>query len=162
MRYSSALVLVLVLSGCASARSNDFCSTAPQGCEARFRALRLRPGDDLREKLEEFARERGMQAGFVATCAGSLRVAAIRFADQKDVTMLDGPFEIVSLSGTISPDGSHLHVSVADREGRTVGGHLGLGSRVYTTAEIVLGELRDSRFRREIDPATNHKELVIE
>jgi predicted DNA-binding protein with PD1-like motif len=98
----------------------------------------------------------------VASCSGSLRIAAIRFADQKDTTTLAGPFEIVSLSGTLSPDGSHLHISVADGTGRTVGGHLGAGSTVYTTAEIVIGELEGTRFRREIDHATTYKELVID
>jgi predicted DNA-binding protein with PD1-like motif len=89
-------------------------------------------------------------------------VVAIRFADQKSTTILTGPFEIVSLSGTLSPDGSHLHISVADGTGRTVGGHLGVGSTVYTTAEIVVGDLRGARFRREIDATTTYKELVID
>jgi predicted DNA-binding protein with PD1-like motif len=162
MKCVSALLLVLVLSGCASARSTESCSASARGCEARFRALRLRPGDDLRAKLEEFVSQRGIRAGFVASCSGSLRIAAIRFADQKDTTTLAGPFEIVSLSGTLSPDGSHLHISVADGTGRTVGGHLGAGSTVYTTAEIVIGELEGTRFRREIDHATTYKELVID
>lgn len=98
----------------------------------------------------------------MVSCAGSLRVAAIRFADQKDITALTGPFEIVSLSGTLSPDGSHLHISIADSSGKTVGGHLGAGSSVYTTAEIVVADLKGSRFHREIDPATTFRELVID
>jgi predicted DNA-binding protein with PD1-like motif len=162
MKYVSALLFVLVLGSCASARSTESCSASARGCEARFRALRLRPGDDLRAKLEEFVRQRGIQAGFVASCSGSLRVVAIRFADQKNTTSLAGPFEIVSLSGTFSPDGSHLHISVADGTGRTVGGHLGVGSTVYTTAEIVVGDIEGSRFRREIDPATTYKELATD
>jgi predicted DNA-binding protein with PD1-like motif len=162
MKCVSALLFVLVLSSCASARSTESCSASVQGCEARFRALRLRPGDDLRAKLEEFVRQRSVRAGFVASCSGSLRVVAIRFADQKSTTILTGPFEIVSLSGTLSPDGSHLHISVADGTGRTVGGHLGVGSTVYTTAEIVVGDLRGARFRREIDATTTYKELVID
>lgn len=107
-------------------------------------------------------KERRVQAGFVASCSGSLRVVAIRFADQKNTTTLTGPFEIVSLTGTLSPDGSHLHISVADGTGHTIGGHLGAGSTVYTTAEIVVGNLSGSKFRREIDPATAYKELVID
>ena len=162
MKSLIASFLILILSSCASGRSTESCSTATAGCEARFRALRLRPGDDVRDKLEEFVKQRGIRAGFVASCAGSLRVAAIRFADQKNVTTLTGPFEIVSLSGTLSPDGPHLHITVADATGKTFGGHLGSGATVYTTAEIVVGELRGSRFHREIDPATTYKELVID
>ena len=162
MKYLSVLLSVLILSSCASTRSAESCSTAAHGCEARFRALRLRPGDDLRGQLEEFVKQRNIRAGFVVSCAGSLRVAAVRFADQKDIATLAGPFEIVSLSGTLSPDGSHLHIAVADGTGRTFGGHLGTGSIVYTTAEIVLGDLSESRFHREIDPGTTYQELVID
>lgn len=161
MKTAIAPLLIVLLAACATPRSPEPCS-ASAGCEARFRAVRLRPGDDLRERIEQFAKDRGIRAGFVAACAGSVRVAAIRFADQKDVTILAGPFEIVSLSGTIGPDGPHLHITVADAQGRTFGGHLGAGSIVYTTAEIVIGDLQGSSFRRETDPVTTYKELVID
>ena len=42
-------------------------------------------------------------------------------------------------------------LAVADSTGRTIGGHLLDGCRVYTTAEIVLGELPQLEFRREAD-----------
>jgi uncharacterized protein len=103
-----------------------------------------------------------MDAAFVAACSGSLRVAAIRFADRTETTTLNGPFEIVALSGTLSRNGAHLHVTVSDREGKTIGGHLSEGSIVYTTAEVVLVELVDARFRREVDPATGYRELVVD
>ena len=134
----------------------------PHGCETRGYAVRLKPGEDLRRALEEFASKRHLRAAYVATCAGSLRVAAIRFADQKESTILTGPFEIVSLTGTFSPDGPHLHISISDPSGRTVGGHLAEGSLVYTTAEVVIHELRAAHFSREVDPATSYKELVVE
>lgn len=124
-------------------------------------ALRLRPGDDLRRTLEEFAARRGLRAAYVATCAGSVKVAAIRFADQKEATTLPGPFEIVSLSGTFSPDGPHLHISIADGSGRTYGGHLAEGTLVYTTAEVVIVQLVGARFSRENDVTTSYKELVV-
>jgi predicted DNA-binding protein with PD1-like motif len=91
-----------------------------------------------------------------------VRQAAIRFAGQKDATILTGPFEIVSLTGTFSADGPHLHISISDASGRTHGGHLAEGTLVYTTAEVVVGELAGARFSRRIDPATTYKELVIE
>ena len=124
-------------------------------------ALRLRPGDDLRLALQKFARERGLAAGCIATCVGSVRRAMLRYADQPEAVLVEGPLEIVSLVGTLSPDGAHLHVSVSDGAGRTVGGHLAPGTIVHTTAEIVVLELEDLRFAREADPATGYKELVI-
>ena len=123
--------------------------------------LRLVPGEDLRRALERFTAEQGLRAAYVAACAGSLKVAAVRFADAGEPTLLRGPFEIVSLSGTLSPDGPHLHVALAGAGGDMVGGHLGVGSIVHTTAEIVVVELGGLEFSREEDGATGYRELSI-
>ena len=58
-------------------------------------------------------------------------------------------------------DGLHLHISISDENGKTIGGHLADGSLIYTTAEIVLGELNDINFVREKDEETTYKELMI-
>jgi predicted DNA-binding protein with PD1-like motif len=50
---------------------------------------------------------------------------------------------------------------VSDSTGRTIGGHLLDGCRVYTTAEIVLGELPALAFTREIDPTFGYRELAV-
>lgn len=124
-------------------------------------ALRLQPGQDLKLELENFAKSKNLQAGFIITCVGSLRKVAIRPADQQIPLKRDQKFEIVSLVGTISPEGLHLHISCADSSGLTIGGHLLEGNEIYTTAEIVIGEAEDLQFHREIDPKTTYKELTI-
>lgn len=155
--------MLMLVAACATRPAGHGpCASGGNGCEIRGFALRLGPGDDLRLKLTEFAGEQNLRAAHVITCVGSLRVAAIRFADQQKSEVLEGPFEIVSLVGTLSPDGPHLHVSVSDATGRTLGGHLGEGSIVYTTAEVVIGELSGARFTREVDPATTYKELKVQ
>lgn len=132
---------------------------APSRLEAH--ALRLRPGDDLKQGLQAFARARNLRAGTILTCVGSLRTAKLRLADQKGATAFAGPFEIVSLVGTLTAHGAHLHLAIAGADGRTLGGHLVDGCTVYTTAEIVVGELRDLTFGRSPDPATTYPELEI-
>ncbi|AMJ68259.1 hypothetical protein AXW84_17515 [Hymenobacter sp. PAMC 26628] len=124
-------------------------------------ALRLRPGDDLRQGLLAFVQAQHLRAGALLTCVGSLTVATLRLANQEGPTEYRGHFEIVSLVGTLSTNGSHLHLSVADSTGRTLGGHLLDGCRVYTTAEIVLAELPDLEFRRETDPTFGYQELTV-
>ena len=124
-------------------------------------ALRLKPGDDLRQQLTAFVQTNHIQAGTMLTCVGSLTVATLRLANQEGPTVYKGHFEIVSLVGTLSINGSHLHLAVSDSTGRTIGGHLLDGCRVYTTAEIVLGELPDMEFRRETDPTFGYQELVV-
>ena len=124
-------------------------------------SLRLRPGDDLRQQLTAFVQEHHIRAGAMLTCVGSLTVTTLRLANQEAASVYRGHFEIVSLFGTLSVNGSHLHLAVSDSTGRTIGGHLLDGCRVYTTAEIVLGELPEVEYRRETDPTFGYKELVV-
>ena len=52
---------------------------------------------------------------------------------------------------------------LADAQGHVLGGHLCPGSRVRTTAEILLATLpSDTPLQRALDPATGFQELVIE
>lgn len=125
--------------------------------------IRLDPGDDLKQRIDRLAWERGWRAACVITCVGSLQVAHIRFADQSDISRVAGPLEIVALSGTVASfGGSHLHIAVADEKGRVLGGHLKEGSIVRTTAEIVIGTIDGYAFHREIDPHTGYPELVVD
>lgn len=128
----------------------------------RAYALRLHPGDDLRAALLAFVASQRLQAGAVLTCVGSLTTLCLRLANQEAATTYQGHFEIVSLAGTLSASGgSHLHLSASDGTGRTLGGHLLAGCRVYTTAEIVLAALPELQFAREPDPAFGYHELVV-
>ena len=124
-------------------------------------ALRLSPGQDLLPELERLVRERALEAACVLTCVGSLTTAVIRFANRERATTLTGHFEIVSLTGVLSVHGAHCHIAISDGEGRTVGGHLMEGCRVYTTAEIVIGTLPGDRFLRTYDPRTGYPELSV-
>ncbi|WP_233831201.1 MULTISPECIES: PPC domain-containing DNA-binding protein [unclassified Synechococcus] len=123
--------------------------------------LRLTPGADLRLVLEAWMQEQNEQAGCVISGIGSLSVARLRWAGQEAITTLTGDLEILSLAGSLSPDGVHLHIALADSTGAVVGGHLCSGSLVRTTAELVLALLPEWRFKREFDPATGFAELQI-
>ncbi|ASW02340.1 PPC domain-containing DNA-binding protein [Paraburkholderia aromaticivorans] len=123
--------------------------------------IRLFPGDDLRVALEDVLSQRGLQAAFVIQGIGSLSVAQLRFAGNEDPTELRDDLEILTLAGSLSPDGAHLHMSVADPRGRVLGGHVGRGCLVHTTAEILLALLPEHRFSRERDPSSGFMELVI-
>jgi predicted DNA-binding protein with PD1-like motif len=123
--------------------------------------LRLQPGVDLRRALQTWMAEQDTQAGCVISAVGSLTVVQLRLAGAAEATAIKGELEILSLSGTLSPDGAHLHIAVADSSGAVIGGHLGAGSLVRTTAELVIGLLPAWRFSRELDPATGYAELAI-
>ncbi|MCX5944805.1 MAG: DNA-binding protein [Cyanobacteria bacterium] len=123
--------------------------------------LRLQPGDDLRRSLEGWMGEQQEQAGCVISAVGSLSVAQLRFAGAAEATTINGELESLSLSGTLSADGAHLHIAVADSRRAVIGGHLCPGSLVRTTAELVIGLLPEWRFSRELDTATGYAELRI-
>ena len=129
--------------------------------ENRTYALRLKPGADLKKSLQQFATANNITAGWINTCAGSLTRYHIRFANQSTSNTDTGHFEIVSLSGTLSVNGSHLHISISDSTGKTIGGHLADGNIIYTTAEIVIGSNEKLVFTREKDGTTDWEELQI-
>ena len=129
----------------------------------RHAAWRLEPEEDLGRGLEARLGGEDYAAGWVVAVVGSLCEARLRYADQPESTLVGGPLELVSLSGTLSPDGVHLHASVADQSGRMRGGHLGYGCRVRTTVEIVcaLSSAPGLVFRRVHDERTGFRELRI-
>ena len=125
-------------------------------------SIRLKPGQDLKEELETIVQQERIGAGTILTCVGSLSDVTLRLANQEGPSVWRGHYEIVSLVGTLSTTGSHIHLSVADSTGRTIGGHLLAGCKIYTTAELVIGVMPDLTFTRETDPTFGYKELVIQ
>ena len=126
-------------------------------------ALRLSPNQDLKQEIVAFAKANSIQAGYIITCVGSLKKANLRLANQPGLTTWEENFEIVSLVGTLGADsGAHLHISISDGMGKTIGGHLMNGNLIYTTAEIIIGEVLDVNFSRRLDYLTTYNELFIE
>lgn len=123
--------------------------------------FRLKSSQDLFDSIEAFAREKHIEAGCVLSGIGSLTHFTVRLADRENPTEYEGHFEIVSLAGTVSIHGSHLHISASDGDGKTVGGHLVSGSKIYTTAEIVLAVFADTVYKREFAEDSGYPELVV-
>ena len=124
--------------------------------------LRLQPGEDLRGALEvAFRGLADTKAACIVSGLGSFTQAVLRFANQSEGTVVEGPLELLTLAGTLSADGAHLHASVSDAQGRVTGGHVMPGCVVRTTAELVIGLLERWEFRREMDEETGFKELIV-
>ena len=123
--------------------------------------VRLLPGDDLRLALQAVVAAQGCTAAFVLAGIGSLRGAQLRLAGAEQPITLSGDVELLSLSGSVAVDASHLHMSLADADGRVLGGHVAPGCMVRTTAEVLLQLLPGWDFRREVDAGTGWAELVI-
>ncbi|MFN8607556.1 MAG: PPC domain-containing DNA-binding protein [Vulcanimicrobiota bacterium] len=147
-RFSLALAQTLLLFGVAWS-------------QPRTHVLRLHPGQDLKQALLAYRAEQALGAAWISTCVGSLHHLRLRLANRSEISQFDGYFEIVSLTGTLSADGLHLHLSASDENGATFGGHLVDGNEVYTTAEIVILEDPGLRFQRVLDPDTGSLELQV-
>ncbi|MEK2645226.1 PPC domain-containing DNA-binding protein [Bdellovibrio sp. BCCA] len=136
-------------------------ATQPYTSSVTSHCFRLRPGQDLKKELLYYCQLHHLHAACVVSSVGSLTKAHIRLSGGKDVVEFQGPFEIVSLTGTVGTSGVHLHISVANFEGDVIGGHLMDGSEIHTTAEIMLLENQDLMFTREQDGHTGYRELII-
>jgi predicted DNA-binding protein with PD1-like motif len=123
--------------------------------------FRLKPGHDLFDSIEAFAREKDIQAGCVLSGVGSLTHVTLRLANREFLTVYEGYFEIVSITGLVSIHGSHLHLSISDGDGKTVGGHLVSGSKIYTTAEVVILAFDNVIYKREFAEDSGYEELVV-
>ncbi len=127
----------------------------------KIHVFRLKPGQDLRKEIEAYVQKEKIAAGWLVTCVGSLIQVNLRLANGSDGVTFNGHFEIVSLVGTVSINGCHLHLAVSDSQGMTLGGHLLAESLIYTTAEIVISESRELVFTREKDDTTGWQELKV-
>ncbi|MBL7956525.1 MAG: DUF296 domain-containing protein [Flavobacteriales bacterium] len=135
---------------------------AARGRPYTVHTLRLLPGQDVLGRLREWAEREGIEAASLVSAVGSVSTAAIRYGGKEEASRLTGDLEVCALSGTISRHGSHLHLAVADAEGRMSGGHLMEGTLVRTTLEIVLQEIGGVRFVRRKDERTGYSELFPE
>ncbi|XP_076443080.1 bifunctional protein GlmU-like [Babylonia areolata] len=124
-------------------------------------AARFTPGQELCQCLHRLVKSHDLKAAFVLTCVGSLKKATLRLADSVSIVTYNGPFEIVSLVGTLSGGEGHLHISLSDSEGRVIGGHVVDDLIIHTTAEVVIGECEGNKFEREKDDSTGYNELVV-
>jgi len=104
--------------------------------------LHLAAGSDIRLSLEELAAELNA-SGFVLGVVGNLSQAAFQCPGQAGPTILEGDLEIITLQGTVSPQGVHLHLSFSDGSCQVWGGHLEPGTLVQKGADLLVGLLEE-------------------
>ena len=124
--------------------------------------FRLIKGMDLKKEIVKYCSDNNIKAGIIGACVGCLYEVNFRLAGAESFFHKIDDYEIVSMTGTISEDGVHIHASFADNEGLVIGGHLSEGCLVNTTAEVAIIEIDNYKLTRELDKETGYKELVIE
>ncbi|QNI82975.1 glutaredoxin family protein [Synechococcus sp. RS9907] len=124
--------------------------------------LKLAPGSDLRLSLEELAQREGI-SGFVLGVVGNLTKASFQCPGQAEPTVLEGDLEVITLNGTFSPEGVHLHLSLSDGACQVWGGHLEPGTIVQKGVDLLIGvlEQRESRPARQTAAAAPRIEIAV-
>lgn len=102
--------------------------------------LHLEAGADLRASLEQLAASE-QASGFVLSVVGNLSQACFACPGQEEPTLVRGELEIITLQGTLSPQGVHLHLSLSDPGCQVWGGHLEHGSVVLKGADLLVAFL---------------------
>lgn len=118
---------------------------------------RIDRGEEIHEQLEKIALREDVRLAEVSALGAvdDFTVGVYKVAEkQYFANSFQGPFEIVSLTGTISTkDGAyyaHLHMSAGNEKGEVFGGHLNR-ARVSATCEMVISVI-DGTVERRFDP----------
>jgi len=124
----------------------------------KIHVFRVKPDQYLLESIQGFCEENEITSGIIIGMVGSLKVASINYLKSLPANYINkkyqGPMEIVCAQGTVAKCGDdtivHIHLAV-DNEKETRGGHLSKGSLVFSTAEVVIGELEEQISRKKDD-----------
>lgn len=128
--------------------------------------FRVKPGRELLGDIENYCVGHGISSGVVIGIIGSLKTARLNFLmelpGKYESVEYSGPLEIVCAQGSVASTREnnliiHIHIQLSEQDG-CKGGHLA-GATVFSTAEVIIGEL-DYQLRREIDKYTGLNELV--
>ena len=122
---------------------------------------RLPKDGDLLKEITKFVRKKNIKKGIIKAI-GAVSEAKIGYYNQKkeeyEYTKYNQHLEIVSLLGNISIlDGKpmvHSHIALADDEGKTYGGHLAEGTKIFAT-ELYVEEIKGEKKIRTKDEDTN-------
>jgi len=98
----------------------------------------LSAGSDLLDCLQQLALHHGGQ-GFVLGVVGNLSQAAFLCPGQPQPTVVRGELEIITLQGTLTANGVHLHLSCSDAACQVWGGHLEPGTLVLKGVDLLIG-----------------------
>ena len=121
---------------------------------------KLSYGADLLQELTDICQNEQIQLGRVRAI-GAVHRVRLAYYDQTtheyQFFVIDQPLEITDLTGNVSlKDGApfvHAHITLADKQGRTYGGHLAPGTEVFA-CEVILETFDGPVFERALDQQT--------
>jgi len=146
--------------------------TYSEGHLSKVIMIRIHPGFDVIEGIEEVCKNLDIKCGAITCCIGSLKKASLLIAvpmnnkigaGYSDPKVLEGPLEFLSGQGTIGQEVGgdifiHLHCVISDKNGNVQGGHFIRGENpVLITCEVVLIQVEGIHMIRAYDPEVDMK-----
>ena len=119
--------------------------------------LGLQPGELLLESIIKAIDQHDIRNGMVVSGIGTLKsctmhyINHVEFPPSDSLFRLEGPLELLSVSGVIANKEPHLHVVVSCKDENVHGGHLEPGSEVAYLAEIVIIKADYLQMERVLD-----------
>lgn len=119
--------------------------------------LGLGPDELLLESIQAAIDSEGIQDGVIISGIGTLKTGVFHyitgtgFPAEDRCFNVEGPLELLSLSGIIAAGEPHLHGMVSEKEGAAHGGHIEPGCRVAYLAEIAIQVCSEAKLTRCFD-----------
>ena len=134
--------------------------------EGNIVMTKLSDGEDVLASLEQVCRERAIGSGTVQWGIGMLRDFEIGYFGPNgyEKETYAEPHELVAMHGSValgSEPAMHIHVAVAGRDHRIVGGHL-FRAKACVVNEVRLERFGTIRLSRKRNPKTALNELNVE
>lgn len=102
--------------------------------------VRLDPGDELIDELEQLREDRGIEGAFF-TGIGAVDEALLGHYDvdeqEYSEERFEGQFEVTNVTGNIGPDKVHAHMTLGRDDFSVLGGHCS-SARVSGTFELLV------------------------
>ena len=131
----------------------------------KMHVFRVKPGQELLGEIARYCREYSITSGIVVGIIGSVECAHLNFLTELpgkyDSVEYSGPLEIVCAQGSVALKEDslviHIHIQLSSQDSCR-GGHLA-EARVFSTAEVVIGELEE-QLMRQADSYTGLNEML--
>jgi len=113
--------------------------------------VRLNPGEEILDKLQEAVKQEKIQSGIIMNGLGSVQRYKYHVVADQNLPPLeafpaaDEPRDILAFSGIIINGRVHAHITLSDSR-KAEGGHLEPGTKVLTFTMVFIAEMDKADF----------------
>jgi predicted DNA-binding protein with PD1-like motif len=131
----------------------EFASLSP----GKVHVLRIDPGEDVLESVQEFLRQAGVRQAVVLGGYGTLAAYHLHWVTHNHIPTEnafgrgEGGIEILSMNGMVVNGEPHIHVALSTQDG-AFGGHLEPGCKAYVLCEVFFAEVEGVTLDRQRVP----------